>query len=203
MIRSLLGAASVVVVLAPALAAARVVRAPCRDGVLPPALKCVAGCARPASCDTDRQCDGTCTYLLRVCPRPGVVGPQGCVDHTRAVAVGTRDDVTLQAPQGLPTRFVLRCRAHPRGIRCPAPPTTSTTGPVATSTTTTASITTTTGPPCGMAPGPCCSDGSCAQGEVCVAGSCDICGFLGHACCPPGICHSYPLTHCVNGFCHD
>ena len=81
------------------------------------------------------------------------------MDETVTVPLGEKRELTLQAPDGTPTEFILRCGPHPRGIRCP------------TTTSTTTSTTTTTMVPCKLcfltvAPlclGPCTTDADCGN----------------------------------------
>ena len=203
--RSLLAPGLLAALLIPALAAGRVVRAPCRDGI-PPRILCASGkCSRPVQCDTDGQCNGVCTYVLHVCPPPEAFRPAGCMDETETVAVGAKQVLTLQA-----TRFIFHCRAHPRGVPCP---TTTTTTPSTSSTTTT---TVPSQPPscqsnadCQLNANPCifplCFDPpgvcacSCLQAGsfTCSPDQADHCSS--NADCPPV--GGDPCRHCDSGLC--
>jgi len=97
----------------PAVAAARVVRLTCRDGIVPPLPRCVAGCSRPVRCDADEQCDRTCTVAIRVC------GEVACFDHLVGVPVGQRQKISVSvgcrlcaAAPGRPMSFLHRRRLH-------------------------------------------------------------------------------------------
>ena len=119
--RSLSTLLVVAALLAPA-AASRVVRIACREGIAPPLPRCVVGCSRPVRCDADEQCNGICTFAIRVC------GEVACSDHLVSVAVGQREDIRLSTALGnTPKTFVLRCRSHPPTIACPVPSTSTTT----------------------------------------------------------------------------
>ena len=120
--RSLSTLLVVAALLAPAVAASRVVRIACREGIAPPLPRCVVGCSRPVRCDADEQCNGICTFAIRVC------GEVACSDHLVSVAVGQREDIRLSTALGnTPKTFVLRCRSHPPTIACPVPSTSTTT----------------------------------------------------------------------------
>ena len=108
-------------------ATARTVRLSCHDGVSPPRTLCPVGCSGPNLCDADDQCDGICTFAIRVCPEVT------CEPQT--VPVGQKVVVPFPAlrPGAKPTRFVLRCLPHPSSVPCPVP----TTSPASTTTTTT------------------------------------------------------------------
>jgi len=119
--RSLSTLLVVAALLAPA-AASRVVRIACREGIAPPLPRCVVGCSRPVRCDADEQCNGICTFAIRVC------GEVACSDHLVRVAVGQREDIRISTALGnTPKTFVLRCRSHPPTIACPVPSTSTTT----------------------------------------------------------------------------
>ena len=172
----------VAALLAPAVAAARVVRVTCRDGVVPPLPRCKAGCTRPLRCDADGQCNGVCTFAIRVC------GEVVCVDRIFPVPVGQRQKITLARALGAkPTRFVLRCLPHPRGVACP----TSTT----TTSTTTTSTTTSTTLLCHFDGATNSCQGGCPQAGTCVLVAPDQCD------CPLPGCHTCWVT--VNDFCTD
>ena len=120
--RSLSTLLVVAALLAPAVAASRVVRIACREGIAPPLPRCVVGCSRPVRCDADEQCNGICTFAIRVC------GEVACSDHLVRVAVGQREDIRISTALGnTPKTFVLRCRSHPPTIACPVPSTSTTT----------------------------------------------------------------------------
>src|SRR5207249_9352931 len=126
--RSLSTAALVALLLAPSLAAARVLHFTCRDGVLVRRLserRCrieeFGGPCAPV-CDTDQTCNEVCAFALR-CP-PEIA----FVSEIVTVAVGEKKVVTFppMPPDGVPrpggtlARLILRCRRHPPGIPCPA-----------------------------------------------------------------------------------
>ena len=194
------------VIAIPAFAAGRPIHLACHDGVPPPRTLCAAGCTRPYRCDVDAACDGVCTFALRVC------GEVACVDHSEAVAVGNKERLTIPAPGGPPAKFVLRCRAHPRGLPCPTSSTTSTT------TTTSAPTTSTTAPStppscqqdadCVVPANPCvfplcfqpgiCACACLADGHVtCSPAQADTC--QSNADCPPVV--GDPCRHCEQGLC--
>ncbi len=189
--RLLLAVAALVALLAPAPEAqSRVVRRACRDGVPPVLTRCVAGCSRLVRCDVDLACDRTCTFAIRVC------GEVACVDDLVPVPVGSRGTHTVATmPGARPTRFVLRCLAHPRNLPCPTTSTTSTTTSTSTSVTTLVCPTTTTlgVPDCGGTPT---CLGLCRSGQTCanVDGQCGctgpvLCGGVFSVCggeCPQG-----------------
>jgi hypothetical protein len=162
-----------------------VIRAPCRDGVPPVNAGCAPGtCARPVQCDTDRECNGVCTYDLHVCPRARTRRPPAdCVDESVTVPVGLERVITIAGPRAIPTRFLLRCGSHPRGIACPT-----------TSTTTSSTTTTTTAPPCSVCfltvtdqcLGPCTANDGCGnQPNVLCLSVADVLRLTGITCtCP-------------------
>ncbi len=141
--------------LAPPVAAARVVRLLCRDGIPPPRLLCAEGCpSRPVRCDVDDQCNGVCTFAIRVC------GEVACVDRIFAVPAGHRQKIALATALGAkPTRFVLRCLSHPPRLPCP----------VSSSTTTTTVATTSSTTPPGET---CQTDADCNDGNGCTHDAC-------------------------------
>src|SRR3989454_8729827 len=119
--RSLSTLLVVAALLAPAVAASRVVRIACREGIAPPLPRCVVECSRPVRCDADEQCNGIFTFAIRVC------GEVACSDHLVSVAVGQREDIRLSTALGnTPQTFVLRCRSHPPTIPCPVQSTSTT-----------------------------------------------------------------------------
>ena len=177
-LRSLLAAGAVAALLAPSLATARIVHSTCIDGVLVH-RRCripIAGLCRPV-CDADQTCNGVCTFVLPCSPVPA------CVPETVTVSVGEKKVVTFP-----PTKFILRCRRHPAGIRCPMPTTT-------TSTTTTSTMTSTT-LPCHFDTASNGCQGGCPEaGTECLLVAADQC-----ACRLPG-CHTCWLS--VSDFCTD
>lgn len=160
----------------------------CRDGIAPPLTGCAAGCVRPVRCDADVACDDTCTFAIQVC------GEVECLDHIFPLPVGQRQRAGLATTLGAkPTRFVLRCLAHPRRFPCP---TTTTSTSTSTSVTVLACPTTTTlgVPNCGgvsVCLGPCLSGQTCADigGGQCGCAGPVLCGGTYSVCggeCPQG-----------------
>ena len=84
----------------------------CHDKEAPRPILCPRGClpTQPVFCDADHQCNGVCTFVVRVCS-PEVV----CSDETFVVPVGQKVIVPAVARVG---RALLRCR---RGRICPLP----------------------------------------------------------------------------------
>jgi len=163
--------------LAPPVAAARVVRLLCRDGIPPPRLLCAEGCpSRPVRCDVDDQCNGVCTFAIRVC------GEVACVDRIFAVPAGQRQKIALATALGAkPTRFVLRCLPHPPRLPCPVSSSSTTT------TVATTSSTTLPGEMCQTDAD--CNDGNGCTHDACVNRTCvHVCICLAAngvpACCP-------------------
>jgi hypothetical protein len=158
---------------------------------------------RPLRCDADEQCDGICTFAIRVC------GEVACSEHLVSVPVGQRQKITLSTTLGAaPTTFVLRCWSHPPTIPCPVPSTSTTT--VTTTTTTLPGTACQSDPDCNPDGNPCilgfCAAGvceqfcRCLQGEsfTCLPEQADTCQSVAD-CAPPLL--GDPCRFCIGGLC--
>ena len=167
----------------------QVVRATCRDGV-------VRGAVTEPGCDWDLACNDTCTFAFFCVDACEVDPPPGSptLGGQFAVPVGEKKIIKRgQLPSINITKFVLRCRRHPRGVPCP---TTTTTEP-------TASTTSTTMPPLST----CRTNADCR-----VAGNPCMPGFCGGGLCQPtcaciapdftAACSPEQAIHCPNPDCH-
>ena len=101
-------------------ASALTIRRSCRDGIV--GQRTDQAGRLTTSCDTDRQCDGTCSFTMPLCDAAG------CRTETITVPVRSAQLTRKALSTGAtPTRLLLRCRPTPRSVGCLPPATTSTT----------------------------------------------------------------------------
>ena len=113
--RLLVATALAALIGAPSLAAARILHLTCRDGVVPPRTWCPVGCRRPIRCDADEQCNGVCTFAIRLC------GEVACL-FTRAgrPPLCQGQDAIMQVRRASPPNEVMPAACARHGGRCAA-----------------------------------------------------------------------------------